>query len=162
MDNDMRLRVISLLETCQERKRKIALLHYELDHSAHTSGNEMIESMAFGHGEGGGYTDGHISDKTFYIALNYQSRAEKLNSDLKKEIVEQLVELEHEQERLEYYVSLLEKRQSDVIRLSYLKGYSQNEVARDLSIVPRIVRRLRDEAVDKLAELYSFAKALTK
>ena len=142
MNENIRSRVLALLESSRERKQKIALLHYELDHAAQTSGREMIEAMALGHGEGGGHTDGHISDKTFYIALNYQSRAAELNANLKKEIVEQLVELERVQKRLDYYISLLEKRQVMVIKLFYFKGLSQNEVAKELEIVPRTVRRI--------------------
>ena len=46
------------------------------------------------------------------ISCNYQSKVDKLNADTKEEIVVQLVELEQEQKRLEYYVSLLQKRQS--------------------------------------------------
>lgn len=160
----MRIHVVNLLESSQERKRKIALLHYELEHPARTSESELISAMALGHGDGssGGFPDGRISDKTFYIALNYQNRASKLNADTKKEIVLQLVELEQVQERLEYCVSLLEKRQALVIRLAYFEGYSQNEVANKLSIVPRTVRRIQSEAVDKLVEMYAFAEDLVK
>lgn len=160
MDRDMKLRVTRLLETCQERKRKIALLHYELDHPARTSESEIISAMALGHGDGsgGGHVDGRISDKTLYIALNYQSKADKLNADIKEEIVVQLVELEQEQRRLEYYVSLLEKRQAEVIRLIHFEGHTQNEVATELAVVPRTVRRIRNEALDKLVDMYSFAK----
>ena len=160
MDNNMKLRVTHLLETCQERRRKIALLHYELDHPARTSETEIISAMALGHGDGsgGGHVDGRISDKTLYIALNYQSKADKLNADIKEEIVVQLVELEQEQRRLEYYVSLLEKRQAEVIRLIHFEGHTQNEVATELAVVPRTVRRIRNEALDKLVDMYSFAK----
>ena len=162
MDIELRTQILQLLESSQERNRKISLLHYELSHSAQTSGREMIEAMALGHGENGRNVGGHISDKTFYIALNYQNRADKLNASLKQEIVGQLVEFEHEQKRLEYYVSLLAKRQATVIRLFYFQGLSQEEVANELEIVPRTVRRIRDEAVDKLVELYSFTKDLAK
>lgn len=162
MDMKIRAQILQLLESSQERNRKIALLHYELNHSAQTSGREMIEAMALGHGEGGGLSGGHISDKTFYIALNYQSKADKLNTGLKKEIVDQLVELEQEQKRLEYYVSLLAKRQAAVIRLFYFQGLSQDEIAKELDIVPRTVRRIRDEAVDGLVELYSFTRSLAE
>ena len=60
MDNDMRDHVINLLETSQERKRKIALLHYELEHPARTSESKLISAMALGHGDGsgGGFPDG--------------------------------------------------------------------------------------------------------
>ena len=96
MNSDMRNCVISLLETSQERKRKIALLHYELEHPVHTSEDEMISAMALGQGDSAGCTEGLVSDKTLYIALNYQNRTEKLNADIKEEIVVQLVELERE------------------------------------------------------------------
>lgn len=104
MNNDMRSYVINLLETYQERTRKIALLHYELEHPARTSEAEIISAMALGHGAGGSsHTEGHISDKTLYIALNYQSKVDKLNADTKEEIVVHLVALEQEQKRLDYY-----------------------------------------------------------
>lgn len=160
MDNNMRTHIIALLESSQERKRKIVLLHYELDHVAQTSGREMIETMSFGHGEGGGHTDGHISDKTFYIALNYQSRADKMNADLKKEIVEQLVELEREQERLEYYVSLLEERQATVIQLIYFKRLPLEEIASQVGVVLRTVRKIKDHAIDELTKMYDFTGQL--
>ena len=119
MNNEVRTHVISLLETCPERWRQIALLHYELEHPARLSDTEMIGAMALGHSEGSSHVKGHVSDKTLYIALNYQNRASKVNADIKEEIVLQLVELEREQARLEYYASLLEKRQSQVIHLAY-------------------------------------------
>ena len=162
MNDDMKSYVVSLLETCQARKRKIALLHYELEHPAHTSEAEIISAMALGHGasNGSGHVEGHISDKTLYIALNYQSKVNKMNADTKEEIVVQLVEMEHEQKRLEYYVSLLAYRQAEVIKLTFFEGRAQNDVARELAIVPRTVRRIKEEAVDKLVEMYSFAKNL--
>ena len=162
MDKDMRAYVVNLLETCQERRRKIALLHYELEHPAHTSEAEMISAMAlgYGNGSGGGHPDGHISDKTLYIALNYQSKVDKLNADTKEEIVVQLVELEQEQKRLDYYISLLNERQAKVIKLTFFEGCAQNDVARKLAIVSRTVRRIKEEAIDKLVEMYSFAETL--
>lgn len=159
-NNDMETYVINLLETSRERKRKIALLHYELEHPAHTTEAEMISAMALGHSDGsnGRHTDSYISDKTLYIALNYQERADKLNAGIKEEIVAQLVELEQKQNRLNYYITLLNKRQADIIRLIFFDGYAQNEVARKLAIVSRTVRRIKEEAIDKLVDMYSFAE----
>lgn len=77
MNDGIKTYVVSILETCQKRKRKVALLHYELDHPAHTSETEMISAMAleYGDGSGGGHVDGRIPDKTLYITLNYRSKA---------------------------------------------------------------------------------------
>ena len=162
MNSDTKSYVVNLLETYQERKRKITMLHYELEHPAHTSEAEMISAMALGHGAGrnDSHIEGHISDKTLYIALNYQSKVAKMNADTKEKIVVQLVEMEHEQKRLEYYVSLLAYRQAEVIKLTFFERCSQNDVARKLAIVPRTVRRIKEEAVDKLVEMYSFAENL--
>lgn len=162
MNNKVRAHVINLLETCPERRRQIALLHYELEHPARLSDTEMIGAMALGHGDSAGCTEGHVSDKTLYIALNYQNRTEKLNADIKEEIVVQLVELEREQARLDYYISLLDNRKAEVIRLAYFEGLSQNDIAQNLAIVPRTVRRIKEEAVDKLAKMYSFAEHFKK
>lgn len=158
MNDDMKSYVVSLLETCQERKRKIALLHYELEHPAHTSEAEMISAMALGHGSGsnGGHTEGHISDKTLYIALNYQSKVDKMNTDTKEEIVVQLVELEQEQARLEYYTSLLEGRHALVIRLAYLEGLSWDEVAKKAGVAVRTVHKIKNQALEQLAKMYRF------
>lgn len=158
MNDDMKSYVVSLLETCQERKRKIALLHYELEHPAHTSEAEMISAMALGHGSGsnGGHTEGHISDKTLYIALNYQSKVDKMNTDTKEEIVVQLVELEQEQARLEYYTSLLEGRHALVIRLAYLEGLSWDEVAKKAGVAVRTAHKIKNQALDQLAGMYQF------
>lgn len=164
MNDDMKSYVVNLLETCQERRRKIALLHYELEHPAHTSEAEMISAMALGHGAGsnGGHAEGHISDKTLYIALNYRSKVDKLNADTKEEIVVQLVELEQEQKRLEYYVSLLEKRQRTLIQAIYFDECSLDEVAERLGIASRTVRTVKRAALEQLISMYEYVKGVDK
>ena len=163
MNNDMRSYVINLLETYQERTRKIALLHYELEHPARTSEAEMISAMALGHGAGGSsHTEGHISDKTLYIALNYQSKIDKMNADIKEEIVVQLVELEQEQKRLKYYVSLLEKRQRALIQAIYFDECSLDEVAEQLGIASRTVRTIRKAALERLVSMYEYVQGVNK
>lgn len=90
--------------------------------------------MSFGHGNGSLRSPGYISDKTMYIALNYQEQAEHLNASTKDEIAAQLVELEQEQSRLKYYVSLLEARETEVIRLIYFSQCSWSEVSKKLGV----------------------------
>lgn len=159
MNDDIKIYVLNLLETCQERKRKIALLHYELEHPAQTSEAEMISAMALGHGTGGnngGHTESYISDKTLYIALNYQSKVDKVNADTKEEIVVQLVELEQEQRRLDYYISLLNERQAKVLQSFYERRLSQSEVEKLMGLSAKTVRKLKKEALDALVRMYKF------
>lgn len=156
MNNKVRTHVISLLETCPERRRQISLLHYELEHPARLSDTEMIGAMALGHSEGGSHVKGHVSDKTLYIALNYQNKASGINASIQEEIVAQLVELEQEQARLEYYASLLEKRQFQVIRLAYFEELPWDKVAEEAGVALRTVHKIRNQALDQLAEMYQF------
>ena len=149
--------VVDLLESYRRRSKQIELLHYELSHPTGISENEMIGALALAHGEGSS-TGGHISDKTLYIALHYQQRTENANQGTRAEIVSQLVELESQQERLNYYVSLLKARHAELLKLLYFEGCSQEECAKKLDVAVRTVRRIKDDAIDELAEMYSFTK----
>lgn len=160
MDKEIRAHILQLLEGYPERERKIALLRYELEHAGQISKNEMIETMALGHSDGNGHSDGRISDKTLYIALNYQIKSDKLNGEVKETIVTQLVDLEQTQSRLRYYVSLLEKRQAEVLRLGYFDGLPWEDVAPKVGVALRTVRKIKDRAIDELAAMYAFTKEL--
>ena len=161
MDINTKDYVIGLLESYTDRKRKIAVLHFELDHAAQASKDEMLETMALGHGDGSGRMDDRISDKTLYIALNYQNRVDKLNADTKEEIVKELVELEQEQRRLDFYISLLSERQAKVIQLLYIQNLPQGEVEKTMSLSAKTVRKLKNDALDTLTGMYGLIADLT-
>lgn len=163
MNVDMKEHVVGLLESYHDRERQINLLHYEMQHSARISPEEIINSMSLGHGDDmGGGSKGHVSNKTLYIALNYQERMERMNAEAANEIARRLLELEAEQNRLRHYVSLLTKREGEVIRLTYFEGVNQDMASASLGIVPRTMRRIKKEAIKKLADMYAFAEHLKK
>ncbi|WP_326202884.1 hypothetical protein [Dysosmobacter sp.] len=85
--------VINLLETYHDRERKIAVLRYNLAHPAKVSTTEQIETMTYGHGDGLGHTKGRVSNKTLYIALNYEEQAARMNAEVTSEIANELFEL---------------------------------------------------------------------
>lgn len=107
--------VISLLESYHNRTNQIALLHYELEHPANVSSEEMIGAMSLSHGDSASRSKGHVSNKTLYIALNYREKAESLNLNTVDEISTQLVELEQIQARLDHCISLLGRRQKKLV-----------------------------------------------
>lgn len=150
---DSREQVVRLLESYHKRAKQIALLHYELKHAPGVSPEEVLGAMSFGHGDGAGHGKGPISNKTLYIALNYQEQAEKLNAEAKAEIVGRLVDLE--QDRLAYYVSLLDKRQGSVIRQFYFEARSLEEIAGKINVALRTVYKIKSRAIDRLAEMYN-------
>ena len=159
MNTDMKKQITKLLETYPDRERQIALLHYEMRHSARVSPEEMIDGMSLGHGDGMGGS-GRISNKTMYIALNYRERMDRMNAETVNEIAQRLLELEAEQDRLRYYVSLLEKREADALRLFYFEGCSWEETAKEIGVVLRSVYKLKSKAINHLADLYVYTTGL--
>lgn len=154
--------VVGLLESYQTRSKQIELLHYELDHPMRVTANEMIGALAFAHGDGNssGHPGSHASDKTLYIALNYQDRADQMNNGASKEAVERLVTLEQEQERLRYYISLLAERQVTIIKLTYFEGCTQEDVATKMGLAKRTVQMLKAQAIDELVAMYDYTMQL--
>lgn len=161
MNTDMKKRVEELLKTYRDRKVQIDILIYKMQHGNILS-DEMIEAMALGHGDSMGSSGkGYISDKTMYIALNYQEQMDRLNVEAANDIAGTLLKLKTVQNQLEYYVSLLDKRQEEVIRLTFFEGIDQDGIAKSLGVVPRTLRRIKKEAIEKLTKMYTFTEDLT-
>lgn len=154
MHDSMKRKVLELLENYPINQRKIAVLRYELEHPTQISPEEMIDAMSFGHGDGQGPTPGHISNKTLYIALNYQEKTDEANQETANAIAAQLWELEREQHRLEYYVSLLEEHLAEMIRLRYFEGNALPSIAKMKGISLKTVYRHYDRAIHELAGMY--------
>ena len=161
MNMEIRVNVLQLLEEYPERERKIALLRYELEHPTHISLDEMIDSMAFSSGDSINMAKNHVSNKTLYIALNYQQKADHINQEAADEIAAHLVELEQTQDRLKNYIALLDERQRDAIQYLYVDKLHIKEVARQLGIALRSVHKVKDAAIDKLTEMYEFTGKLS-
>ena len=137
--------------------QKRDILRYELEHPIEVSDNEMLEAMSFLKGSGG-VPLGGVSNKTLYIALNYHDAAGHLNADARNDLVKRLLPLENEINRLEYYVKMLSEREQNIIRKCYFEGRQQQDVAVELGVTAWTVRKYRDQAVDKLSEMYVFAE----
>ena len=160
MESNRKEYVLELLTSYRSRARQIAVLRYELSAAARISENEMIDTLQFAHHEGAGHTEGHISDKTPSVALNYREKAERLNAEVISEIAAELLDLEKEQQRLEYYVSLMEPRHKKVLRRIYFEGISREKAAEELGLSVRRMQEVRAQAVENLAEMYRFTEAL--
>ena len=154
MTSDMKKHVVHLLDTYHKRARQIAVLRYELSAPVKITEEEMIDTLQFAHQEGSGRSEGYVSNKTPYIALNYQEKAGRLNAEVLSEISAELLALEQEQARLEYYISLLEPRQERVLRLTCFERIAQEAVAEELGVTVRRVQDIKAQAISELAEMY--------
>lgn len=154
--SELKLKVIELLKSYPHRKRKIGQLKFELEHLTLIGGDELIGglslgSQAYGSGNPKG---GYISNKTMMIALQYQDMTQRLNTETVIQITQELQALEVEVERLERYLSLLEPRQANILRLYYIEGRTWPELVQELYLSRRSLQNLRDQGVDELASMY--------
>lgn len=74
---------------------------------------------------------------------------------LTHDLVSRLVPLEQEINRLEHYVALLEPRQAKVIRLAYFEGHTWQQISAKTQITTRTLYKIRNQAVEGLAEMYA-------
>ena len=148
-------KVITLLQNYRATKRKIEQLRYELEHPARVTPDEMIEAMNFAKGDGEGRPSGSASNKTLYIAMNFQSAADEANAALTHDLVSRLVPLEQD-------VALLEPRQAEVIRLAYFEGHTWQQISAKTQITTRTLYKIRNQAVEELAEMYALTADLQR
>jgi len=157
MNMEIRNFVIDLLENYHRREREIAVLRYEMDHPPRVTHDEVIEAMSFSRSDDSGHVQGHISDKTMYIALNYREKANQANAEIMERVAVRLLELEQEKNKLDYYISLLDKRQTEVIRLFYIDKKPKDEIVKQLGLSSRTIHDVKNAAIDSLTELYCLA-----
>ena len=161
-NNDTKTAVMEMLHNFRENQIQIKLLHYEMEHPATITPTETIESLALGHAEGLGGSSGHISNKTLYIALNYQEKTDQANAKVIEEIAIRLNALERQQERLIHYVSLLDENEAAVIRMTYMEGMTNEQIAEALELTKRTVFLRRNKAIEHLCDMYEYTMGLNQ
>lgn len=129
--------VIRELESYPWLLRQIAVLRYEMEHPVHVSAEEMLDAMSYARGDCIRTAPGHVSDKTFYIAMNYQQKADAANNEISEEISVKLLELERKKNRIEYYVRMLNSRNASVIRLCFSRGKQLKILLKNLALALR-------------------------
>ena len=156
MENEMTDYILTLLENYAKTTRKIDLLRYELQHCNIVSPEEMIAALAMSRREND--SDSRYPHDVAGSAMCFREITDRLNQDASDEAAAQYVALVRERERLQYYISLLEHRESTVLKEHYFFQKSWTEIADDLGITRRTVYKIRAEAIDNLAGFYAFTK----
>lgn len=155
MNIEIREYVEQLLNNYQKYCKQIALLRYELSHAKAISHHEMIESMFFSRGDPPlCMPKGHVSDKTYYIAMNYRDKAENLNRERNTTLIEQLIRLERHTDRLKHSVLQLDPERRAVIQGVYFEGKGYKEIAAEMHLSERTVQRYKDIAIAEIEMMY--------
>jgi predicted DNA-binding protein YlxM (UPF0122 family) len=146
-----------MLKSLPLKKRRIEQLRYELSNPPAVSETELLSSLSVG----GAPLDavpasGQISDRTMLIAMRYGDTARRMNHEAKAQIARELRELELETGRLEHYISLLDARQSDVLRRYYFDGKPWNELEDEMNLTIRALINIRNSGVNALVSMYEY------
>lgn len=153
---DVKKYVTSLLENYNDSKKKISILTFELEHPVAISEEGLIQSLSISSPSGGGVSSGTISDKTSNTALNYRNVAEYLRQEVRREQEKQLNVLASEKERLDHFISLLDSRYANVIKLYYIDRLTWLEVQEQLQIAHATVMHYRDLGINELVNDYKY------
>jgi DNA-directed RNA polymerase specialized sigma subunit len=90
------------------------------------------------------------------IALQYQDLTQSLNNETVAGILRELRALEAETEKLDFYISLLDKRKSRIIRLYYFDGKTLEQTIAETQAAKRTVIKYRAAALRELTDMYAF------
>lgn len=152
---EIKSHIVELLKSYPVLQQKIALLRHEFEHPPHITDEEMLDAMAFSRGGPGGRKPiGHVSDKTFHIAVNYHGQAYHQNKAQLSDIVSELERLEEIVFRLEYCISRLPQEQRVVLQSLYFEQDDQKNLVSKLNLSDSTIRRYRDKGVEALTEMY--------
>lgn len=155
--------VIALLKTYPKLQRKINLLEYERLHPSRVSQDEVISGLAFAHSlEGGTIQPGHISNKTMQIALKFQDETDRMNYATILEIDQEVHALKCRIDKLDFYVSQLEKKQAEVIRKYYFEEKTWNEIQKELHVSSRTLVKRRDDGLEALVSMGQYMDEVMK
>lgn len=144
----------TMLENYREFQRKITAFRFRIGHLIKVTEAEVIGQMVMpGRNYGIERADSYFSDTTMHTALNYEERTCSMNSEEISRLEKKLFQLERENEKTEFFVSLLEPRHAKMLRLHYFEGRVWNDVAEGEETSLKTILKRRAVAVKHLAML---------
>ena len=120
------------------------------------SSKEMIEALAMSRREND--SDSRYPHDVAGIAMCFREITDRLNQDASDEAAAQYVALVRERERLQYYISLLEHRESTALKEHYFFQKSWTEIAKNLGVTRRTVYKIcllnTSDAADERSSIF--------
>jgi len=145
--------VLHMLESYRDMARQAAQLAFEIqNYLPNATDTDIIDTMTFGQSTGI-VSKGRVSNKTEVIALSYSERKEALNIKELRDLQNDLQTVSTQMSRLRYYISLLDKRQAEILTLVYVDGVLPVDAAGQLGFARSTLYRNRDTAIDILTEM---------
>lgn len=155
--------IVDKLKRYTMNKEQLALLRFELARPVNISESEMLETMAYGTSGGNPQVKGSTPnlDRTLGIVLSYRDATQEINEDVKASIIREWHQLNMDLEQLDFYMGLLKKELREILQLSYMENLTWQEMERETGYSRRTLVRRRNEAVERLTEMYNYTSNLT-
>lgn len=160
MSDKLRVYLIKSLEDYLRTARLIELLQCELLASPIVTENEVLIALALSREEGSTVSLDNKFDKTASVALQYRDLTTKINEDTKLTVVNQLLSLKMQKERLDRCISLLSSANNTVITGMYIHEKTIKDLSLELHVSERTVQRYRDNAIDELVSMYELLEQI--
>lgn len=155
---DAKEHVEYLLKHYHEIKRSLDRLQFEIERFSGLSYDKVIEALNFTTPEGERVQSNSISDKCGRIALMYQEHADKLNGDVMA-LAWQYHTGKSELDVLEYCITLLEPRLSEVVTDMFINKMSWDEMCIKYYVSRNMLSKYRKTGIDRIDKMFSAKQA---
>ena len=82
------------------------------------------------------------------------------NNEIIHGISVQLAKLESQQQRLIHYIGLMDEKDAEVIRMTYMDGMDTDQIAAQTGVSVRTVRTRRTNAINHLCAMFEYTATL--
>ena len=134
----------------RERER----LKKQIESCEFLSADELISAMSFSHPEGERVQSSNISDKTARVAIEYQERLDRINTELIGPMQKRYAALDEEIKFFEEAVHGLPDKLKEIAIALYVEDESWDDVEIRFDISRRTISRYRNMVIDSLVRLY--------
>lgn len=155
---DTKEHVEYLLKNYHEIKRNLDRLNFEIERFSGLSYDKVIESLNFTTPEGERVQSSSVSDKSSRIALSYREYADKLNGDVMTLAWQYHIE-RSEMDVLEYCITLLEPRLSEVITDMFINRMTWTELCNKYYVSVAMIGKYRKKGISEICRMYDMRQS---
>jgi uncharacterized protein with ParB-like and HNH nuclease domain len=148
-----------LLKNYHEMKRSLDRLNFEIERFTGLSYTEVITALTFTNPDGERVQNSGVSDKTSRIALAYRESTDKLNCDDALALVMRYDTQKREMDVLEYCITLLEPKLSEVITDMFINKMTWDGMCDKYYVSQPMLSKYRRKAIGELAKMLDVKQA---
>lgn len=157
---DTKTEVERLLKHYHEIKRDMEILKFEIERFCGLSYAEVITALTFTNPDGEYVQNSNVSDKTARIALAYRATTDNLNVDDVKALVLRYHAQKYEMDMLDYCITLLETRLSEVITDMVINRMSWDELCSKFCISQTMLGKYRKKGIREITKMFEVKHAV--